>query len=111
MLFLARKIRVRARIILVNGQRYEAAGYSNIHEFFSKADLRLGESVDIASRAKDGTPNWQRTETMKIAGEVISVAKKSHGTLAPGRCQRRQNITDSAGTKVKKEGCKALFFI
>lgn len=76
MLFLARKIRVRARIVLVNGQRYEAAGFSNIHEFFAKADLRLGESVDVASRAKDGTPNWQRTETMKIAGEVISIAKE-----------------------------------
>ena len=75
LLYLCRKIRVRHRIILVEGRRYEAAGFTNADEFWRKADLRLGASPDVAKRAEDGTPIWTKTETSDLAREVLADAK------------------------------------
>lgn len=75
LLYLARKIRVRARIVLVDNRRYEAAGFTKLDDFWRKADLRLGASADVATRMEDGTVNWQKTETLKICQEVIANAK------------------------------------
>ena len=75
LLYLCRKIRVRHRIVIVDNRRYEAAGFTNVDEFWRKADLRLGASPDVAKRAEDGTPIWTKTETADLARDVLADAK------------------------------------
>lgn len=75
LLYLCRKIRVRQRIVLVDHKRYEAAGFTKMEDFWKKADLRLGESCDVCHRMEDGTPIWQKTETLRLAQDVLADAK------------------------------------
>ena len=73
-LYLCRKIKIRQRIVLVNRKRYEAPGFTNLDEFFKKADFRL-QGTDVADRADDGTPKWFRTEVAEMAKDVLATAR------------------------------------
>lgn len=88
MLYLCRKIKVRQDIVVVGGKRYEAPGFNNIHEFVKRADFRLGASTDVAVRAEDGTPKWERTQTLSLAKDVQSTARE----VARLHIQRRMTL-------------------
>lgn len=88
LLYLCRKIKIRQDVFVVGGKRYEAPGFSNIHEFYKKADFRLGASTDVAVRAEDGTPKWERTQTLSLAKDVQSTARE----VARLHVQRRMTL-------------------
>lgn len=73
---------------MVGGKRYEAPGFTGIHDFYKKADFRLGASTDVAVRAEDGTPKWERTQTLSLAKDVQSTARE----VARLHVQRRMTL-------------------
>ena len=88
MLFLCRKIKIRQEIFVVDQKRYEAPGFTSIHDFYKKGDFRLGASTDVAVRAEDGTPKWERTQTLSLAKDVQSTARE----VARLHVQRRMTL-------------------
>ena len=88
LLYLCRKIKIRQEVLVVGQKRYEAPGFNNINEFLKRADFRLGASVDVAVRAEDGTPKWERTTTLSLAKDVQSTARE----VARLHVQRRMTL-------------------
>lgn len=88
LLYLCRKIKIRQEVFVVGGKRYEAPGFTGIHDFYKKADFRLGASTDVAVRAEDGTPKWERTQTLSLAKDVQSTARE----VARLHVQRRMSL-------------------
>ena len=100
-LYLCRKIKIRQDIFVVGGKRYEAPGFTRIHEFMKKADFRLGASVDVAVRAEDGTPKWERTTTHSLAKDVQSTARE----VARLHMQRRMTLPTEYLKFKQQENC------
>lgn len=100
-LYLCRKIKVKQDIFVVGQKRYESPGFSNIHEFFKKADFRLGANTDVAVRAEDGTPKWERTTTLSLAKDVQSTARE----VARLHVQRRMTLPTEYLKFKQQENC------
>lgn len=101
LLYLCRKIKIQQEIFVVGGKRYEAPGFAEIHEFMKKADFRLGASVDVAVRAEDGTPKWERTTTLSLAKDVQSTARE----VARLHMQRRMTLPTEYLKFKQQENC------